>query len=376
MRNSNPYTYGGDSYNPGTDNGTGTQIDIVGLWLVDSLWTKVTMDSSGHKSSDTVFYNMETEAVDNMVGGVLSFTATGIKYSTTKEGITGGTISYSIYGSSLYSTISNLTLVEQLSISGSILKMSGVWSPIAGVTIEHRYWVHKINTAPPIAGATIRDINGNAYTTVKIGTQEWTVENLRTTKYNDGTAIPFIINDSIWDSIGYTKTGAYCYYNNTTNADSIKKFGALYNWYAVDTKKLAPIGWHVPSDADWDTLKNYLIVNRYNWDGTDSVNKIAKSMAAKTDWHNGYTTLGTIGCDLSSNNRSGFTALPNGCRDTNGTFNGGLSCYLWSTTEYDTIYASNRRLILYSSFYKGKAQSLIREPYKKASGFSVRLVRD
>jgi len=128
--------------------------------------------------------------------------------------------------------------------------------------------------------STVKDADGNVYQTVKIGNQEWTMENLRTTKYNDGTPILNITSQTTWDSCLYTLTEAFCHYNNTTNSDSIKKFGALYNWYAVNTGKLAPSGWHVPTDEEWDTLQNYLMENGYSWDGTTGENKIAKSMAA------------------------------------------------------------------------------------------------
>src|SRR4030043_168747 len=127
---------------------------------------------------------------------------------------------------------------------------------------------------------TVTDADGNVYQTVKIGNQVWTVENLRTTKYDDGSAIPLVTDSAAWAAL---TTPGFCYYNNTTNADNIKKFGALYNWHAVNTKKLAPKGWHVPTEAEWITLENYLIANGYNWDGTKTENKIAKSMAAKTD---------------------------------------------------------------------------------------------
>ena len=132
----------------------------------------------------------------------------------------------------------------------------------------------------PVTG-TVTDIDGNTYKTVKIGDQWWIAENLRTTKYNDGTSIPHVTDSSEWNTL---TTPGYCYYNNTNNADSIRKFGALYNWYTINTKKLAPAGWHVPSDSEWKVLEEYLIANGYNWDGTTDSNKIAKSLAAKTDW--------------------------------------------------------------------------------------------
>jgi uncharacterized protein (TIGR02145 family) len=92
--------------------------------------------------------------------------------------------------------------------------------------------------------STVKDADGNVYHTVKIGNQVWTVENLRTTRNNDGSAIPHVTDGTEWAAL---TTPGYCFYDNMSNVDSIKEYGALYNWYAVDTKKLAPAGWHVPS---------------------------------------------------------------------------------------------------------------------------------
>jgi uncharacterized protein (TIGR02145 family)/uncharacterized repeat protein (TIGR02543 family) len=225
----------------------------------------------------------------------------------------------------------------------------------ADVTV-YAYWV-------------IKDYDGNIYTEVTIGTQTWMVENLRTTKYNDGTSIPNVTGSSDWSGL---TTPGYCYYNNTTNADSIKKFGALYNWYAVNTGKLAPTGWHVPDTTEWNTLQNYLIANGYNYDGTTDSNKIAKSLAAKTDWFTS-TTTGAIGNDLTINNSSGFSALPGGCRGYDGY--GGTFVvqsrygYWWSATESNASNACYRGL--YYGYYV-----LYRDSNYKSCGFSVRLLRD
>ena len=220
---------------------------------------------------------------------------------------------------------------------------------------------------------TVTDADGNVYQTVKIGNQVWTVENLRTTKYDDGSAIPLVTDSAAWAAL---TTPGYCYYNNTTNADNIKKFGALYNWFAVDTKKLAPKGWHVPTDAEWITLENYLIANGYNWDGTTTDNKIAKSMAAKTDWEIiRSTTPGGIDNDLSKNNRSGFSAIPGGLRASVGSVssfgNIGRDGWWWSATETDASRTYSRSL-------NGGLGTLFRfsRGNPKSSGFSVRLLRD
>jgi uncharacterized protein (TIGR02145 family) len=213
---------------------------------------------------------------------------------------------------------------------------------------------------------TATDIDGNTYKTVKIGTQVWTTENLRTTRYNDGMPVPYVADGTIW----LEKTSpAYCYYNNTTDPDSIIKFGALYNWYAVDTKKLAPAGWHVPTDAEWDILQNYLIAHGFNWDGTRDSNKIAKSLAAQTDWEI-IDFEGSIGNDLTKNNTSGFSALPSGRRGRQGGFDLiGHNCYWWSATMNDWESAYYRNLNIYFPYLDRFAE------YDRA-GFSIRLVKN
>jgi len=215
------------------------------------------------------------------------------------------------------------------------------------------------------------DIDGNVYHTVTIGTQVWTVENLRTTKYNDGTSIPLDTSTATWGNLA---TPAYCCYNNMTNADSIKKWGSLYNWYAVNTGKLAPTGWHVPADSEWTVMKNYLVLHEYNYDGTTDTsmnNKIAIALASKTDWYSD-TITGTIGNNLTNNNSSGFSAIPGGNRDNSGSFNFiGSGGYWWSATENYASSAYSRRL--FYDYY-----GLGRSSYGnfKSCGFSVRLVKD
>ena len=219
----------------------------------------------------------------------------------------------------------------------------------------------------PVTG-TVTDIEGNTYNTIKIGNQVWMVENLRTTKFNDGSAIPHVKDTNAWIAL---TTPGYCYYNNTTDADSIITFGALYNWYAVDTKKLSPKGWHVPDSAEWYTLQNYLIANGYNWDGTTTDNKIAKSMAAKTDW-NYSSEAGDVGNDLSSNNSSGFSALPGGLRIYDGIFYYiGFVGHWWSASESEEYWSD-----AYSRTLNYEVDNIIWGLNDKGCGFSVRLVKD
>jgi uncharacterized protein (TIGR02145 family) len=226
-----------------------------------------------------------------------------------------------------------------------------------------------------IGNLNIADTDGNSYNTVVIGNQVWTVENLRTTKYSDGTDIPHVTNGTSWSNLS---TPGYCFYDNNTDASYQEKWGALYNWYAVNTGKLAPDGWRVPTDADWTQLEEYLIANGYNWDGSTSDNKIGKSLAAKTDWTSSYTS-GDVGNDLSSNNRTGFSALPGGYRYYGGIFSlQSDSCFWWSATETGVSDALNRFL---GYDYDGvcrkyNCESPFSSNYNKKYGFSVRLVRD
>jgi len=190
------------------------------------------------------------------------------------------------------------------------------------------------------------------------------VENLKTTKYNDGTAIPFVTANTAWAAL---LTPAYCWNNNDVNTNKVT-YGALYNWYAVNTTKLAPIGWHVPTYAEWTTLTNYVAANL----GT-SLNEY-KALAATTNWSSS-TTTGNVGCDLILNNSTGFSALPGGFRFyDNGTFyNVGYNGYWWSTTEINTSSAR----FWYMSY--DNSYQLYPQPYNdksKSHGFSVRCVRD
>jgi len=179
------------------------------------------------------------------------------------------------------------------------------------------------------------DIDGNVYTTITIGTQTWMVENLRTTKYQNGDPIQNVTDNSAWATL--TKGSLCNYYNNEANGT---KYGKIYNWHAInDSRKLAPNGWHIPSDAEWTTLTNYLSANL----GASS--SVAKALAAKTEWISS-TVFGAIGNDLTKNNSSGFNALPGGIRGLNGpsgTFGWmNTDSWFWSSSVIDASFASAR----------------------------------
>lgn len=147
---------------------------------------------------------------------------------------------------------------------------------------------------PDLTYGMVTDIDGNVYKTIQIGYLTWTVENLKTTRYNDGTPIPNIVSGSEWK---LTKEGACCHYDN--DPSNSEKFGLLYNHYAVATNKLAPEGWHVATTEDWENL----VVSSNSGSLVDSVNWGVSSFSDM----NYFMSV----CD----NSSGFTALPNGYRD-------------------------------------------------------------
>ncbi|MDH3651213.1 MAG: fibrobacter succinogenes major paralogous domain-containing protein, partial [Saprospiraceae bacterium] len=188
---------------------------------------------------------------------------------------------------------------------------------------------------PPVYEAeTIMDVEGNQYDILQIGSQWWMVENLRSTKYNDGTPIPKVVNDTTWVNI---RTPAFCWFNNDSSAHA-DPYGALYNYYTVsdtNAKNVCPLGWSVPSDGDWTILTDFLIANGYGFEGSGS--DIGKSMASTTGWTT-HSTPGNIGNDQESNNSSGFSGLPAGYRLSHlGWFSGfGSATYWWSSSEQTT----------------------------------------
>ena len=123
----------------------------------------------------------------------------------------------------------------------------------------------------------VTDIDGNVYQTVIIGDQEWTAENLKVTKYRDGTSITNVTDSSSWRAL---TTEAYCIYNNNASNEG-ETYGALYNWYAVvDSRNIAPEGWHVPTDSEWKELEMYLGMSQseadqIHWHGTNEGSKLA-----------------------------------------------------------------------------------------------------
>jgi uncharacterized protein (TIGR02145 family) len=204
-------------------------------------------------------------------------------------------------------------------------------------------------------GPNITDLEGNTYKTVYIGSQQWMGENLKTSKYNDGTMIPNITDNTQWANL---TTGAWSYYNNDATNNS--KYGKLYNWYAVSSttngsKNLCPTGWHVPTDTEWTVLTDYL--------GGESIAGGKMKEAGTSSWSNPNT---------DASNSSLLTYLPGGDRSSEGYFNFfGINGNGWSSSENIILngWAWCRPL----DHNNGAAN---RKYSTKKNGLSVRCLRD
>ena len=205
--------------------------------------------------------------------------------------------------------------------------------------------------------STVTDIQGNVYKTVKIGDQWWMAENLKVKVFNDSTKISLVSvnsNDTIWSN---KKIPAICVVDST--------FGALYNWYVVnDSRKIAPKGWHIPSDEEWKTLEKTLgmsndEVSKTAWRGANEAEELI--IESSKGWQIPTIAFGT--------NSSGFSALPSGCRVFNGTINSEKNTAFWWTSTTSNSEAWYR-------YIDGQQKKIFRQHTYKEYGFSIRCVKD
>lgn len=207
----------------------------------------------------------------------------------------------------------------------------------------------KKSTEPEDQPQTVTDIDGNVYSTVTIGTQVWMVENLKVTHYRNGDPIPNVADSTVWVGLA---TGAYSDYNNTPGNSTT--YGRIYNWHAVgDSRNIAPLGWHVPTDAEWTTLTTTL-------GGTGVAGGRLKE-AGTTHWSSPNT---------GATNETGFAAIPGGSRADDGAFYSIGEFGTWlSSTQSDADFAWHRGM--------GYTSGSVSRGYgPKWYGFSVRCVRD
>ena len=192
------------------------------------------------------------------------------------------------------------------------------------------------------------DIDGNGYDTIHIGNQIWMKQNLKTTHYNNGVFIYNYVDNSSWENISI---GGRCYYANDS-LTNVNLYGAIYNWYAVSTGNLCPIGWHVPTDNEWSILETYL--------GGSSIAGGKLKEIGTSHWSSPNT---------GATNETNFTALPGGYRDLSLYTGINTNADWWSSTSCSNNSAWLRGTYFYSS-------QLSRSSFPISYGSSVRCIKN
>ena len=216
----------------------------------------------------------------------------------------------------------------------------------------------------------VSDVDGNSYDAVKIGEQVWMKQNLRTTKYADGTPIS--------QGEGYSSNA--CWYYPDSNAYNKPTYGLLYNWKALmrnsssssmnpsGVQGICPNGWHVPSDAEWTQFTDY-VGSQIQYQCNSSSIYFAKALASTIGWESS-TEECAVGNLPLENDATGFCARPADCSNHSAAhINFGRYAYFWTSTERDNGKAYGRRL----SWCTGGIYRVTKDKY---FGFSVRCVRD
>ena len=263
-------------------------------------------------------------------------------------------VPYALYAnSSASSTTPNLTSVLNAGNSANNTKIINLGDPVNPKDAVNKDYVdaqivllqNYINSLP------VTDVDGNTYLPVTICNQTWTKSNLNVSHYRNGDEIPQVKDPTAWANL---TTGAWCYYNNDPANGAI--YGKLYNWYAVnDPRGLAPQGWHVPTDLELNTLTNNCL-------GGETFAGGKMKSTGTSLW---------ISPNTDATNSSGFSGLPGGCRDYNGTFFViGYNAYWWSSSEFNTSNVWYNFL----DYYNGNAYRY--NDSSKTYGFSVRCLKD
>ncbi len=316
--------------NSSTASGTGTGSFVSNLTGL-AAGTTYYVRSYATNAAGTAYGN-QVSFTTAVIPGVPVLTTTALTVVMPTSATSGGSISNNggsaiIANGVCWSTSENPTTDDN--VTTDALGSATFVSNITGLTPGTVYYIRAYASNSTGTGygnqliltTSITDIEGNIYRTVLIGTQIWTAQNLKTVKLNDNTDIPNVTGNAEWMAM---TTMAYSVYSNSApNKDA---YGALYNWHTVNTGRLCPAGWHVPTDAEYNTMEIHLgipaaDINIYNFRGTDQ----GTQLKATTTWNAGG----------NGTNSSGFNALAGGYRQwTTGQFWGlGINTYFWTSTD-------------------------------------------
>lgn len=358
------------SFEFGTTTGYGQSVAAIPGFVTGNTGVSISANVTGLKPGTAYHFRIKAE---NSLGTTYSsdaeFTTLGqipsvITYSATGISSSGSVINGAVNPNLLSSKVTfeygkttsygSSVLAIQSPLTGNIMKdvsarLSGLNQ---GITYHFRIKAENsagISYSEDKTFITLpRDFDNNEYSTVYIGTQVWMGENLRTTMLNDGVPIDFAPDKTIW--VNHANPG-YCWYDN--NSANKTTYGALYNWSAVNTGKLCPAGWHVPTDTEWGKLADYL--------GGSSVAGGKLKESGISHWTTPNTGAG---------NESGFTAFPGGMRGTSGDFmNLTKNGYWWSSTGFSTTDVWRYSLDFLSSGLSGTNDN-------KKNGLSIRCIKD
>lgn len=309
--------------------------------------------------------NSATCGGDVTSNGASSVTARGVCWSTSQNPTVSE--SYTTDGSGTGSFTSNITGLT----TGTTYYVRAYATNSAGTSYgEQRSFTAVVDAGYSCPGAaTVTDYDNNTYNTVQIGNQCWMKKNLRTTHYSDGTSIP----------LGSSTSNTTAYYYVDNNISNVSTYGYLYNWPAVmgnsssssanpsGVQGICPTGWHVPSDAEWIQLSDY-VGSQMQYQCSANSAYITKALASTSGWAIIMSNLCAVGLEPSSNNSTGFSALPAGCYGSNlSSF--GSDADFWSATQIYGNFVYYRQIT-----YSGA--SLYRNANDKSYGYSVRCLRD
>ena len=367
------------TFDYGTTASYGQTITVTQSPVTGNATTNVTANLSGLTEGITYHFRIKTVNSLGTTNGIdMSFTTLGQAPTaitqaacclSSSEAKLNGTVNAN-YVSTTVTFEYGLTTAYGMSVAAIPSLVTGNSSTSVSVSIVglnpgtiYHFRLKAINALGTIYGDDISfitlltDIDGNGYKVVNIGTQVWMAENLKTTRFHDKTTLINAIDNISWaENIGVAgdTTGAYCWYNNDSLTNKTT-YGALYNWLAVNTGKLCPVGWHVPTSLEWLTLIDYL-------GGTALGGGKLKEMGIE-HWMSPNT---------GATNESGFNALPGGYRSgPGGAFNGiNYSGWWWTST------GSTSAIQRYVTMFSDKVEIYRGYTVEATSGFSVRCLKD